>query len=134
MKYIININFILLFVIIIVLQACKDKITDSNIDIPSENVSYSQHIQPIFNQKCTTSGCHNDSERAGGLSLTTYANTVSDPSIVFPGEPNLSKLIWAIDGNSGAEPMPPLGATVAPMNENEVEGVKTWIKEGAQAN
>ncbi len=121
------ISFILLF------AGCKDSGTEvDNNQIPDSNVSYQKHIQPVFEVKCNNSGCHEDASRAGNLSLTSWANTTSDPAIVFPGDPQTSRLIWAIEGQSGSSPMPPLG--YPPLTSNQLNGIKTWIKEGAKNN
>ena len=125
-----------IFNIIIIVTSCDDTITNQNIDeivIPSKNVSYSQHIQPLFNVKCATSGCHDDNTRAGDLSLTSYANTTASSLIVSPGLPDNSILVWAIEGN-GAKLMPPIEAPVTPLNDNQIQGIRTWIAEGAKNN
>lgn len=125
---------IIFFIIISYTSGCKDQITGNEIDnriIPDSNVSYSQDIQPVFNLKCANAGCHEDATRAGGISLTTCANTKADPSIVFPGEPDNSRLIWAIEG-IGNYPMPPVG--YPPLTTNQINGIRTWIKEGADCN
>ena len=135
-KYLFHILSSLLLIILSIMIGCKDTVVDSNIDqmiIPSSNVSYSQHIQPIFDAKCLNSGCHNDQNQAGGLSLTNWANTTSNPSIVFPEHPENSRLVWAIEG-MGAPLMPPVTAPVTPLTENHREGIKTWIREGAKNN
>jgi hypothetical protein len=121
----------------VIFFSCKDSGTNFNIDdveIPLKNVSYSEHIQPIFNYKCTNSGCHDGSTRAGNLDLTNYAATVSRSDIVFPGSAELSKLIWAVEGTGGTEIMPPFTAGVTPITDNQLMGMKTWINEGAEAN
>ncbi len=105
-----------------------------NVEIPAENVSYSQYIQPVFNYKCTSSGCHDSETSAANLDLTTWAGATSDPLIVSPGFPNNSKLVWSIEGNSGTSIMPPPYGTVLPLTENQIQGIKTWIEEGARAN
>jgi hypothetical protein len=116
--------------------ACDDTITGKDIDsriIPAANVSYSQHIQPVFEVKCNISACHEDAARAGGIALTSWAQAVADPSVIFPGEPQNSRLIWAIDPNYAAvSPMPPLG--YPPLTANQIEGIRTWIAEGAKNN
>lgn len=133
-KILISTILIMSFALVVLLSACDDSINARDIDnqiIPEQNVSYSEHIQPVFNVKCNNSGCHNSSDMAGGLSLITWANTVSDPSVVFPKEPEVSKLYWAITGN-GAPIMPPLG--YQPLTQNQIDGIKTWIQEGAKNN
>lgn len=116
-------------------SGCKDTINQQDIDsreIPSQGVSYTLHIQPVLDLKCNYSGCHDDGSRAGGLSFTTYINTTSDLSLVLPGEPQNSRLVWSIEGISGGLPMPPIG--YPPMTKNQILGVRTWIKEGAKNN
>ncbi len=125
---------VIFFIVIFWTSGCKDQVTASDVDnrvIPDSNVSYSRDIQPVFNLKCTNAGCHEDAARAGGLSLTTCSNTKADPTIVFPGEPDNSRLIWAIEG-IGNYPMPPPG--YPPLTQNQIKGIRTWIKEGAECN
>ncbi len=120
----------------IVIYACDDSITATEIDnkvIPSSNVSYQEYIQPVFTVKCAVSYCHDDKTQAAGLILTSYGFAVADYSMIAPGNPNNSKVVWAITGN-GARLMPPLGAPVKPLTTNQIDGIKTWIKEGAKNN
>ncbi|HSP88014.1 MAG TPA: c-type cytochrome domain-containing protein, partial [Ignavibacteriaceae bacterium] len=81
------------FLLLILYLGCED--STSNIDddeIPLTNVSYSKHIQPIFNIKCVN--CHGVGITEAGLDLTTWSGTVADPSVVVPDEPDNSKLVW----------------------------------------
>lgn len=126
-----------LYMIILLLPlfySCDDTVNPLYYDIPESNVSYSKHIQPLFNLKCTNSGCHDDQTRAGNLSLTSYGNTTADLQIVVPYHPENSVLVWAIEGRIPAGFMPPPTAPVAPLTDNQINGIKTWIKEGARAN
>ncbi|GJQ61835.1 MAG: hypothetical protein SCALA702_08880 [Melioribacteraceae bacterium] len=127
------VNFVLTSIFIaILLGGCKDTINEADLFIPSVNVSYNQHIQPVFNIYCNYSGCHNTEDAAGGLMLTSWAGTTSNVSIVFPGDPDNSILIWAIRGNNGAKNMPPLG--YQPLTEDQIIGIEAWVAEGAKAN
>jgi len=119
----------------IILYACDDTNNINDIDnrvIPSKNVSYSQHIQPVFDYHCNNSYCHNGIDRAGGLSLADWSSTRASYLVVAPGYPDNSSLVWAIKGIS-SNPMPPSGVT-KPLNKNQVDGIVTWIKEGANNN
>ncbi len=121
------------FTAFILYNGCKDTITNSDINkvvIPDSNVSYSKYIQPLFNVKCTS--CHGNGTTDGGVTLTSCSQATADPSIVFPGEPENSILVWAIEGNPATSPMPPIGYPT--LNQNQIQGVKVWIKEGAQCN
>jgi Planctomycete cytochrome C. len=114
---------------------CDDTNTVQSVDgteIPASNVSYGKYIQPVFNTKCNNSGCHNDSDLKGGISLTSWTNATADPSVVFAGKPETSRLAWAIQSQNGAKQMPPLG--YAALTKNQITGIVTWIKEGAKNN
>lgn len=123
-----------LFVVGITFVSCDDTLTNDDIDsrvIPSSNVSYAEYIQPLFQLKCNTAGCHNSRDIAGGLSLDNHAEATSNVLIVFPELPDNSKLVWAIEGRT-TSPMPPVGWP--PLTKNQITGIKTWIKEGAKNN
>lgn len=135
MKKTLNILFILLLGSLTAYWGCKDSITANQLDnvvIPSSNVSYSKYIQPVLNLKCTN--CHGNGEIDGGVNLTTWSNTTADPNVVFPGYPDNSSLVWAVEGKPGVSAMPPLSSPYKPLTANQVQGVKTWIKEGAKNN
>jgi hypothetical protein len=135
MKNIFSLIYLFLFLLIPAYPGCDDTITNNDLDkkiIPDKNVSYSQYIQPVFNLKCANAGCHEDATRSAGLSLTSWANATADLSIVVRGEPDNSKLVWAITAQAGISPMPPIG--YPPLTANQINGIKTWIKEGAQNN
>jgi mono/diheme cytochrome c family protein len=121
--------------IVLLSQNCKDTITSNDVDnmvIPDSGVSYRQHIAPVFNAKCVN--CHGVGITEAGLDLTTWSGTVANPSIVFPGEPENSSLVWSIEGRPGFPAMPPVGSPYNPLNQNQINGVRTWIAEGALNN
>lgn len=129
-------NIILAFIFssIILLQACKDSITDSKIpdeDIPESDISFQKYIQPIFTARCSQSGCHDDFSKAGGYSVTSWSN-ITQPGIVDPYSPDTSRLIWRIDPGYGLPIMPPV--SYGYLTENQIRGIETWIAEGAQNN
>jgi len=125
--------FLTFIFILFVLLSCDDSLTVEDVDkkiIPSSNVSFAQHLYPVFQVKCIR--CHNATDPDGNLDLTTYASATSDLNVVFPGEASLSRLYWAISGTSGIEPMPPIGYPV--LTKNQIDGIKIWINEGANNN
>ncbi len=127
--------FILLLLITIAFIGCEDTITGNEIDkvvIPEKDVSYSQYIQPVFNVKCATSGCHDDGTRAGDYSVTNWANAAT-PGIVDAYNEQTSRLVWRIDA-LGVEPMPPINSIIGPLTPNQRKGIRTWIREGALNN
>ncbi|MCX6170730.1 MAG: hypothetical protein NTX65_15425 [Ignavibacteriales bacterium] len=116
------------------ISACDDTSNITNIDnvvIPSKNVSYSQHIQPIFTAKCTQSGCHDDQTHTSNLSLTSYSNTTASYLVVAAGFPQNSLLVLTTQGLT-TNPMPPIG--YPPLIKNQIDGIKIWVQEGAKNN
>ncbi len=134
---ILRILFIYSIILALALFGCDDTLTNKKIDdvvIPSSNVSFGSHIQPLLLVKCAYSGCHDQASSSNKfLNLTTYSGITSDPLIVYPFSPETSKLVWAIKGQSGSYPMPPPPNT-APLNQNQITGIETWVKEGAKNN
>jgi len=103
----------------------------SDIVFPPNNVSYAQHVQPLFNQACALSGCHDGGLHDSPLCLDMHFNTVfRTPGVVIPGRPDLSTLVFRIEGTSGVR-MPPTGQ---PLNQNQINGIRAWIFEGAADN
>jgi hypothetical protein len=115
-------------------SACKDEgpvESPSDVVFPPNNVSYKQHVQPLFNQTCALAGCHDNGSHPSDLCLTDYHNTVfRTPGVVTPGQPELSTIIQRIEGTAG-QPMP---LNRSPLNQNQINGIRTWIVEGAKDN
>ncbi len=123
-----------------IVPGCKDSNnplldnSPSNVVFPtSGTINYGRYVQPLFNQACSQVGCHSDDAgNTSRLRLTSYANT-TDPSqlIVIPGHPENSRLVWSIEGSNGSVRMPPNGY---PLNQNQIDGIRTWITQGALNN
>lgn len=121
--------------------SCKDDIAgDGPIDIvfPDSNVSYGRHVQPLFDRGCAFSGCHGyDTFSDMGFSLDTYQHATSRVGIIvpcFPNEacnPENSILIRRVEGLDGRPRMPLLRPA---LNANQINGLKEWIRRGAQNN
>ena len=128
---IINLLLFIIFLLII-LSACDDT-GPTEIPLPEENVSYSQHIQPLFNTHCNSSGCHNSEDGAGEIRLTTYGDIFATPFLVIPRAPDESTLYLSVSGQTVNIMPPPYGNTF-PLNDNQINGIRVWIEEGAEAN
>ncbi len=112
--------------------SCDDQINvPTDDEIPESNISYNKHIQPVFNVRCATSGCHDDQTKSAGLSLTSYQNTTSSYVFVYPGNPDASLLVLSIEGKS-TYPMPPPGRL--PLTQKQIKAIRTWVAEGAKNN
>ena len=132
----------LVFLILLVFlgqSGCKDTNTlvpgesPSTVVFPTRNVSFGVHVQTLFNQACALPTCHDDNSHAGGLSLTSYYNTVfAVPGIVVSKDPQNSILVMKIEGRGPSGDRMPPGPN--PLNQNQIDGIRTWIAEGAQNN
>ncbi len=115
---------------------CKDENpvdgdSPSNIVFPVANVSFTQHVQPLFNQTCALTGCHADGQQQSGLRLTSYDNLMFGGQLVIVrGQPDQSTLVMRIEGRVGSQM--PLNRRA--LNQNQITGIRAWIGEGALNN
>lgn len=129
MKYLIQIILILF----VLLTSCDDTITVIDVDgriIPDSNVSFAEHIVPVLQAKCYA--CHDGGTNSHSPNMTLHTNIV-DGRIVVPGDPETSVLIWTVEPRAGFPKMPPNG-TAPPLTQNQLQGFRTWIEEGAENN
>lgn len=98
--------------------------------VDAADPDFARDVAPILTKYCT--GCHNDSDREGKLSLGSYESLLKGGeggSIVTPGHADQSRLARLITGT--AEPkMPPEGEEAPSLAEIEV--LKGWIAAGAR--
>ena len=130
-KIVTNTLLIFSFAGILIISACDDTTNPTNVEIPVQNVSYSLHIQPVLTINCARAGCHDDQSQVGNLSLTSWSNTTTSYLVVAPGYPQNSSLVLSVQGLT-TSPMPPVG--LSPLTKNQIDGIKTWVKEGAKNN
>jgi len=132
-----KVHFLKYFVIgsltclILFAQSCDDSLTSSDIDnlvMPDSNVSYRMHIAPVFEVKCVP--CHNSQKSEAGLDLSSWVNATRDPTIIFPGSDSTSILVFTIEKIPPYAPMPPNEW----LKRNHIDGIRTWIREGAKNN
>ena len=138
--YILGIVLCISFITVLI-TSCKDDISDGGpIDIvfPDSNVSYGKYVQPLFDRGCAFSGCHGqDTFDARGFSLYSYQHATSKPGIIVPCfrnqpcDPEQSILIRRVEGLDGLPRMP---VNRSPLTTNQINGMKQWIREGAQNN
>jgi hypothetical protein len=97
---------------------------------PADEPDFAKDVAPIFTKYCT--GCHNDSDREGKLSLESYDAVLKGGAkggVVTPGEAELSRLVRVITGE--AEPKMPPDDEQGPSPEELVK-LKAWIAAGAK--
>jgi len=127
-----------LFYCILGSLTCKDDITNfdiSSIVFPDHNVSYQNHIAPIFQHVCAIpGGCHAGENPAGErpLSLESYDDLTLRRDLLDYGNPPNSSLVRVLKGTlAGIEPMP---LNRPKLNDNQINGFITWIREGARGD
>ncbi len=88
---------------------------------------FDRQVEPILRARCA--GCHNDTLKDGGLSLSSRNGLLlggtHGPAIV-PGYPDASLLIQAVRQN-GALTMPPGDK----LSARDIATLTKWIKRGA---
>src|SRR3954465_5782032 len=91
----------------------------------AERPDFSKDVAPILTKYCT--GCHNDTDREGKLSLQSYESLLKGGAkggVATAGQPELSRWIAVLTGEVKPA-MPPEGEE-APKPA-EVEVLKNWI-------
>ena len=128
----------LLTIVIVILllfalcSGCDDTATDPGLTdtFPDDSLSYTGHIQPIFNTYCGIIDCHDSYTREGNLSLGSYFDVTARPGIIVKGNANSSILVQRIEGSIQPQ-MPP---NREPLSPNKIKAIRTWINEGAKNN
>lgn len=134
MKMIMNKTFSLLLVSLLcsyIFYCCKDTVVNQNqeIEFPEKNISYTQHVGPLLQQKCAIGGCHTQNGYKPNLEYPASYTSLLDYIVI--GNPEHSTLIQLLEGTLPPK-MPPPNTTS--LTENQIKGIKTWIREGAKAN
>ncbi len=134
-KYCLLISFSV--IILAVIGACKDTGTnpeDQVFILPDSNLTYIDHIRPMFVAKCASqSGCHSSTDPAGGLDLTYYYAIINhyvtgNIPLVIDGNGGNSALYRILLAAYLDKPRMPLDGPY--LNTNNCNGVKIWIDEG----
>lgn len=107
-----------------------------------QGLDYESDIQPIFTNNCTSRGCHVSGNEGNGLNLQvgnsyneiTGMNTTSNAPLVIAGNPDISKLIWKLEGvdNNGANVFGsrmPFGGPF--LSQTTIDKIRQWISDGA---
>lgn len=102
----------------------------------------SNHVQPIFDQRCAFAGCHSSTNPQAGLDLTAGNSREAmlgvpsmqnpDVPLVTAVNPTNSYLMTKLTGAGVSGARMPLNAEV--LTEGELELVRTWIIQGAPDN
>ncbi len=115
----------------LLMQGCSGISNANQVVFPATNVSYSQQVEPFLTLACNTPGCH-DISAAGGYDLSTWTDIRNYPGLVDVNatNPNLDTSSILLLTLFGEEPH----AAPLNVNQNQRDGIKTWIMEGALLN
>lgn len=97
----------------------------------TDNVCFTQDIQPLLLSSCATTGCHDAATAKEGIRLTSYGAIISSEEALVPFNPNKSK-IYKVLSEDGDDRMPP--SPNAPLTTEQIEQIRTWIADGALNN
>ena len=127
--------FLCAFCVTVVAISCKKdpQVLNAEAGFPTE-------VQRIFENKCATSGCHNDKsfQNAASLNLTSWDKLVYEGgvsgSVVIPFRPEFSSLFQFINSYEDlgltADPQMPLNGDN--LSRTEVMTIKNWIEDGCK--
>lgn len=120
----------------IICASCEDELTGlrpSDVVFPDSGVSYSQHVDALFQQSCASAQCHGGGAPAADLNLEfpSYRALIDHrPRLVLSGDGANSLLVLRLTGAVG-ERMP---LRLQALNDNQIRGIQRWIDEGAINN
>lgn len=95
-------------------------------DKEEPEICFEGKVLPILVTYCTTSGCHNSTDRQEGYDFSNYAGIME---AVSPNRPGDSDLYEAITDSDEDDHMPPAGSP-QPTSE-QIALIRTWIEAGA---
>ncbi len=104
----------------------SDITNPDQIVFPASKVSYRLHVAPYLQLSCNITGCHDAARSANlGIDLTSRIGVLSN-NVTTPKDTNspLVGVLYARYAHSGQ----------FRSNENQRNGIKVWVLEGAQDN
>src|SRR5688572_32439741 len=104
----------------LVFMGCRDK-----------SIDFSAQVKPILNKHCIA--CHGGVKRNAKFSLLFRHEALdtaeSGKYVIIPGDPDHSEMMRRITSNDPEVRMP---YKEEPLNEEEIQTLRQWIKEGAE--
>jgi uncharacterized membrane protein len=94
-----------------------------------DTLCFAQHVLPILQSSCATTGCHDAATHKEGYNFTSYATLVQKSESIVPFNPNESKVYKVITENGSEDRMPP--PPNQPLNSDQIAVIREWILQGA---
>lgn len=127
------ISLILILIGFSVIFSCNSS-TDSNftdLDFPEEGqVSYISHVEPFLRVRCSYAGCHSTTHLAGGMDLTNWFSIISIPGFINTDKIESSLFLQVVNGENPHL----MNLMLIRVRDNQVNGIKRWIEQGALNN
>jgi len=115
-----------IFMIAVVFSACSWTTGGEEIIFPESNVSFMHHVQPFLQQNCSYSPCHSGFDLKGGIALLEYHHLIGVGGFISHGDPDGSRFVQILE-----ERIPHFTRFYrGNIKENQIRGIRTWIKEG----
>lgn len=122
-----------LFIFLIVLVSCVDTPIQNpdSIVFPDSNVSFQYHVLPVLKNNCGLSYCHGEVSPQGNVAIYDYYSLTTSVSgaLIIPLNPDGSLLVQIIEYKIPHNPKYQWKFT-----DNQKNGIRTWILEGAKNN
>lgn len=129
-----NIHSILILVLAFyIFVACDNQINSpDDLVFPEKNVSFFEHVQPFLKYYCAYQGCHAPETRAGGKWFSDWESIIHTDNLGFvvSGNPDGSRFVQIIEGKSLSH----FSYIRYDIKDNHIQGIRTWILEGARNN
>lgn len=120
---IISLSLLLCVTTLTIVESCsKDNVVDYyGLGNCTDTVSFAAKIQPLINQNCATSGCHDATTAEAGYDLTTHASIASNAEIIY------SAMSW----QNGTVAMP---LDLPQLPDSLVQQFSCWVVQGKMNN
>lgn len=125
-------RYILVCAVFVCYSGCSssDITSPGDVVFPARGVSFRSHVEPLFTISCNVQGCH-DAARPDNyqVDLTSWVGTRATNVVNQPGDTNcgLIRVVLERQLHRGYFGVPGL-------TENNRQGLKQWVIEGAQNN
>ena len=123
-------TLILVFMFAVIFSACSWTTGGTDIIFPDENVSFMLHVQPFLALNCAYSPCHAGFNPQGIPVLTEYHFVISTPGFIVSGNPDGSRFVQILEKRTPHFTNFYRGN----IKDNHIQGIRTWIREGAINN
>lgn len=124
--------FLCISILVFSLFSCSNPSSNANLNnIPDSNVSFQNHILPILKNTCGLSYCHGEVAPNANVQIIDYFSLMNsyNGALVIPGNPDGSVLVQIIEYKLPHKPFLKWNLT-----KQQLQGIRTWISEGARNN